>query len=657
VFSDVTSADKAFYFDFLGSLGVFNGDAGPGGPARPEALLTRAEFAAVVVRLLEAEGEAAALADRELAFADAAEIPEWARGVVAYCAGRGILRGSPGADGRVCLRPRAPVQGAEAIAMLIRALGNDEDLTGQWPGNYLVRAYEVGLIKEEPAGWRTIELLSQITRAQMALLAYNAFFVGRGYSPAAAGETDRFGLPPLAAGRTGYGQVVALDAAARRVEFADGKALELAPRVTVVGSPSFEGLLGRVVFYARGREGQVVYLRASGRAGFVEGEIAAAGGGEALEVFLTDGRVVPVPESAVIHVNGEVHDDAAFILGEGAAGAGLWAVTEDGAAAYVRVEVQDIRDALLLRWDQGDRADGGPEAGAPSGSPDTLTLELSSGEVVVVEVDPGAVMLKDGTPVGLTDLRELSVVSVATAGARGRRVVRLEVVDESRVTTVLDVVTRYTAPDEWTLLLVVPSPMAEPVTLEVDLARVDPPDGGWPVGEAVRLVLDSAGRVVHVGEPGPSPGRPALVKVERLVPLGDELLVTFDHRGQAHTFCASAPPGTAPVPPSGSSFPVGAVGRVNVSPDGRVVSFTAMSLKGEWYEVYAVGEGRLGLGRRGVWWEVPARDIVVYAADPDVEGGLGPYVDWRTLRLGDVVRADDPYSPSWLVLYRTKPGH
>jgi hypothetical protein len=82
-----------------------------------------------------------------------------------------------------------------------------------------------------------------------------------------------------------------------------------------------------------------------------------------------------------------------------------------------------------------------------------------------------------------------------------------------------------------------------------------------------------------------------------------------------------------------------------------------MSLKGEWYEVYAVGEGRLGLGRRGVWWEVPARDIVVYAADPDVEGGLGPYVDWRTLRLGDVVRADDPYSPSWLVLYRTKPGH
>ncbi|HHX27974.1 MAG TPA: hypothetical protein GX716_03075 [Firmicutes bacterium] len=130
----------------LVSLGVVGGYED--GSYRPEAGITRQEFAKMVVLAAGLEADA----EPELTFADAGEIAGWARGYVSAAVNAGIITGV--GDNRFA--PADPVTRAQAATMIIRALGieasgtpeafADGDAIPEWALSSIQAAVEKAII-------------------------------------------------------------------------------------------------------------------------------------------------------------------------------------------------------------------------------------------------------------------------------------------------------------------------------------------------------------------------------------------------------------------------------------------------------------------------------------------------------------------------------
>lgn len=135
--SDVQGKDCEDAVARLVGLGIIDGYED--GTYRPEKVVTRAELAKVVIIALGLEN-VADFAESMGIFSDMDG--HWAKKYVNVAASKGIIKGYP--DGT--FRPDATVSYAEAITLLVRALGyNDEVLGGTWPINYLTKADELGI--------------------------------------------------------------------------------------------------------------------------------------------------------------------------------------------------------------------------------------------------------------------------------------------------------------------------------------------------------------------------------------------------------------------------------------------------------------------------------------------------------------------------------
>ncbi|MGI9951453.1 S8 family serine peptidase [Moorellaceae bacterium AZ2] len=140
------------------------------GSFRPDLPVTRAEFVALLVRLAGWPTESSPA----LPFADAAEIPSWARGVVAAARERGLVAGFE--DGT--FRASLPVTRAEAAALLVRYLGDrapspasglpfkDWEQAPLWSRQALAQACAAGLLRGTTPD--LLAPLSPLTRAQAA---------------------------------------------------------------------------------------------------------------------------------------------------------------------------------------------------------------------------------------------------------------------------------------------------------------------------------------------------------------------------------------------------------------------------------------------------------------------------------------------------------
>ncbi len=130
-------------FDLLGALRLIQGDSGLGGKVRPGDSLTRAEFAALVLRLKGIAADGGAESEARPAFADADRIPAWALGYVNAAKAHGLIRGFE--DGT--FRPDQGVLLAEGLAMLSRLLGREDELdpARAWPESYLELGERIGL--------------------------------------------------------------------------------------------------------------------------------------------------------------------------------------------------------------------------------------------------------------------------------------------------------------------------------------------------------------------------------------------------------------------------------------------------------------------------------------------------------------------------------
>ncbi|MDI6600181.1 MAG: S-layer homology domain-containing protein [Thermoanaerobacteraceae bacterium] len=137
-FSDVSGTDYEDAVARLGVLGVMNGY--PDGTFKPGNQITRTEFATLVVRALGLEG-AAKLTTAKPAFSDVNADYQWAWGYITVATEQGIIKGYP--DGT--FGPAKPVTYAEAVAMLVRALGYEPAVTGTWPVGYLAKGSELGI--------------------------------------------------------------------------------------------------------------------------------------------------------------------------------------------------------------------------------------------------------------------------------------------------------------------------------------------------------------------------------------------------------------------------------------------------------------------------------------------------------------------------------
>ena len=125
---------------------------------RPDQPVTRAEMAAIAVRTIDRANFDEL---RDPAFTDTEN--HWAENLIVMAFNAGIVKGIA-ADR---FGPELPVTYAQAATMLLRALGHtDAALGGPWPGNYLEKAEELGLM----ASLGPWEADAPATRGDVALM-------------------------------------------------------------------------------------------------------------------------------------------------------------------------------------------------------------------------------------------------------------------------------------------------------------------------------------------------------------------------------------------------------------------------------------------------------------------------------------------------------
>lgn len=163
-FSDISGVTQAPAITFLATAGIVNGVST--GLFDPTGTVTRAEMAKIVVNLIGKGNVASALNNETPSFADASSIPTWAWGYVNVAADMGIVNGFPNGD----FEPNAPVTDVQVAAMLVRAIGDQSQVVGTWPGNYVAEAFNLGLNKNI-SNWVAGLPASRADAAQMA---YNA---------------------------------------------------------------------------------------------------------------------------------------------------------------------------------------------------------------------------------------------------------------------------------------------------------------------------------------------------------------------------------------------------------------------------------------------------------------------------------------------------
>lgn len=176
------SADYAVSALRLQDLGILAGYED--GTFRPDNAVTRAEFTKIVVCMMNKEEEAKSSAGLT-GFFDV-DIASWHTHYIRYAVSRDILSGY--ADGS--FRPNDTISLAEAVTILLRTLGYNEDEVGYfWPDNYISAASSLGI-----TSGLDLEPSSPITRKFAAVLVDRALFA----KPSSSYGSDTY------IGTTGY---------------------------------------------------------------------------------------------------------------------------------------------------------------------------------------------------------------------------------------------------------------------------------------------------------------------------------------------------------------------------------------------------------------------------------------------------------------------
>lgn len=129
--------------------------------------ITRAEFAAILVRGMGMEDEAMKAMAIPSKFVDMGG--HWANGYVEVAVGNGLVKGYP----NMTFRPNAQITYAEVVAMLVRAtksINAMEEISAVWPNTYIVKAAQAGILQNTLIG----DYNTAAVREKAFELIYNA---------------------------------------------------------------------------------------------------------------------------------------------------------------------------------------------------------------------------------------------------------------------------------------------------------------------------------------------------------------------------------------------------------------------------------------------------------------------------------------------------
>ncbi|WP_446786924.1 S-layer homology domain-containing protein, partial [Macellibacteroides fermentans] len=163
--SDIAGIANEDAIQVNNDLGIIKGF--PDGSFKPEQLVNRAEFAAMITRAL-AVPESALAGYTSTTFKDTAGYG-WAVPYLAFAQSKGIMIG----DGQGNAMPGRTINVNEAMTMVLRALGyvnHSSALVGNWPSNYVTVAQNVGLYDD-------VATAVTVDRANAAQIIYNALTV------------------------------------------------------------------------------------------------------------------------------------------------------------------------------------------------------------------------------------------------------------------------------------------------------------------------------------------------------------------------------------------------------------------------------------------------------------------------------------------------
>ncbi|QGU00479.1 hypothetical protein SYNTR_1885 [Candidatus Syntrophocurvum alkaliphilum] len=141
-FSDVDpAADATPAIYKLAALDILEGY--PDGTFAPDNTITRAEFAKIAVVTAGLERVASGMEGVPTQFNDVAA-DNWASGWINVAAAQEFVQG----DGDGTFRPQDEITQAEVVTVLLRILGYNDNLTGNWPSNYISKAASLGVLDD-----------------------------------------------------------------------------------------------------------------------------------------------------------------------------------------------------------------------------------------------------------------------------------------------------------------------------------------------------------------------------------------------------------------------------------------------------------------------------------------------------------------------------
>jgi len=165
VFAEGTGNEKV---DELIELGLIQGYGD--GTYGLDKTITRAEVATMLVRALDAENEAKAMANIPSIFTDMSPL-QWANGYVNYAVGKGIITGYPDKT----FRPNNDITYAEVAKMLVEILDgltDAEKASAVWPTTWLAKAAQLGVFD----GVNINDYSAKAVREKVFEMVHNVYF-------------------------------------------------------------------------------------------------------------------------------------------------------------------------------------------------------------------------------------------------------------------------------------------------------------------------------------------------------------------------------------------------------------------------------------------------------------------------------------------------
>ena len=123
------------------ALGIIEGYED--GTFGPDKTITRAEFAKIAVTAAGAKDTATMLEANASSFKDV-KANSWYTGWINAGESLGIFKG----DANGNFRPNDTISNQEAITVLLRLLGYNDNLTGAWPVNYVTKANQINILDD-----------------------------------------------------------------------------------------------------------------------------------------------------------------------------------------------------------------------------------------------------------------------------------------------------------------------------------------------------------------------------------------------------------------------------------------------------------------------------------------------------------------------------